>query len=125
MRNEDNNLKLILASQVQSNSLEACYMEGYAHSQAEKDEKNPFAAGSKEHEFWAQGYWAHIMNEAPLFPQHKLSEAADQQKVAMQSEMENAKRKKALSLFDYALYSVGAAVAGISAYSLIFVDLAA
>lgn len=125
MSNLDNNLKLILASQMKADSLEACYMEGYHQAKCEHDEDNPFAENSKEHEFWAQGYWAHILGESPLFPEHRFNESENQAEVAIQSEFENAKRNKQFSMFDYALYSLGSAVAGISAYSLIFIDFAA
>ena len=67
-------LKLLLNAQTQTDSLESCWMEGFAIAQAEGEfDLNPFRRNSTEARFWEEGYMAGLLNEAPLFPEYAVS----------------------------------------------------
>lgn len=49
-------------------SFEECYTYGYECAMAEvSEEENPFRPGSKESEYWLEGWWAGFYQEEPLF----------------------------------------------------------
>lgn len=49
-------------------SYEECYVYGYECAVADvSEEENPYTVGSREHEQWAEGWWAGFYGDEPLF----------------------------------------------------------
>lgn len=117
-------LGLILESQVEGKSLEACYMEGYWMSEQEMDDSsNPFDEDSQAYEYWEQGYFDCLSGQAPLFPEAAFSPIKDQTRDELETSRTSKRRFNLQSKMDYALYGLGTLVAGAAVYSLAFIDL--
>ena len=57
-----------LSLHIENPDLDDVWRDGYKSAEAsELEESNPFFAGSTEHEFWEQGWWAGFYQEEPLF----------------------------------------------------------
>ena len=53
---------------IEHQSLEDCYAHGYECALADtKEEDNPYPIGSRESEYWSDGWWASFYGEEPLF----------------------------------------------------------
>lgn len=53
---------------IQHPSLDDCWSEGYEYASTNMPEgDNPYKAGTSEHEYWQQGWWAGFYGEQPLF----------------------------------------------------------
>ena len=59
-------VKLLLNTQIAD--LGDCWAEGYEAFFDQADElKNPYHAGTREHEYWREGWWASYFGEPALF----------------------------------------------------------
>jgi hypothetical protein len=61
-----NDAKLLF--EIQHPSLHDVWLEGYEQAGLEiEEEENPYPANSKEHQHWADGWWAGFYGEEPLY----------------------------------------------------------
>lgn len=73
-------------------SYEEAWLEGYEACQAERDDDtNPYAANSREHRYWSDGWWAQFYGEEPLFT---LTGAVNSRAVAKSTISSDTKLKK-------------------------------
>jgi len=78
---------LRLLFNIEHPSFEDCYAHGYECALAEiREEDNPYHSGSKESEYWVEGWWAGFYGEKPL---HQFESDADSQEVLDESKAAN------------------------------------
>ena len=75
MDNQTAHLKLHLHAQTHmASSLEQCWMEGYYFaSHGDEEPNNPYRQGSKEAQFYDEGWWSGFYGEEVLFPEFAIS----------------------------------------------------
>ena len=75
MDNQTQHLKIHFHALNQiASSLEQCWMEGYYFaSHGENEPQNPYRAGSKEAQFYDEGWWSGFYGEEALFPDFVIS----------------------------------------------------
>ncbi|MDP3559932.1 MAG: transmission trait enhancer LetE [Legionellaceae bacterium] len=75
---------IILRFQIEHPTFEECYVFGYECASAEVAENEmPFAADSKEAEYWKEGWWAGFYGDTPLFD---MDGVTPEQQVALHQE---------------------------------------
>ena len=123
MDNQIAHLKLHLHAQTGiAPSLEQCWMEGYfMSSHGQEDLSCPYLKGSKEHQFYEEGWFSGYYGEDPLFPEHAVS-LSDDKPIETATLVDKVISHKGS---DKLLYALGLGVATVGLLTTVVMDMAA